>query len=61
MSSKKNSQRVGVVYSTQPNFQYEYQQQEEVRTLPPAQQLLHVSRDRKQRAGKVVTLVQIGT
>jgi translation initiation factor 1 len=57
MSSKKNKQREGIVYSTRPDFQYEYQHEEEATTLPPQQQLLYVSRDRKQRAGKVVTLV----
>ena len=54
--SKKN--RIGVVYSTNPNFEYQYdddtQQQE---TLPPQQQKLHVTLDRKQRGGKQVTLV----
>lgn len=57
MSSKKNKLREGIVYSTNPDFQYEYQQAEETETLPPQQQLLYVLRDRKQRAGKVVTLV----
>jgi len=54
--SKKN--RIGVVYSTNPDFEYQYdddtQQQE---TLPPQQQKLHVTLDRKQRGGKQVTLV----
>ena len=54
--SKKN--RIGVVYSTNPDFEYQYddntQQQE---TLPPRQQKLHVTLDRKQRGGKQVTLV----
>ena len=57
MSSKKNKQKEGIVYSTRPDLQYEYQHEEEATTLPPQQQLLYVSRDRKQRAGKVVTLV----
>lgn len=63
MSSKKHKQREGIVYSTRPDFPYEYQQEEEAVTLPPQQQLLYVSRDRKQRAGKVVTLVSgfVGT
>ena len=54
--SKKN--RIGVVYSTNPDFEYQYDddtQQEE--TLPPQQQKLHVTLDRKQRGGKQVTLV----
>lgn len=63
MSSKKNRQREGIVYSTNPDFKYEFPQEEKTATLPPQQQLLYVSRDRKQRAGKVVTLVSgfVGT
>ncbi len=57
MSSKKNKQRINIVYSTNPNFNYEYNHPEEKETLPPHLQLLYVCRDRKQRAGKVVTLV----
>lgn len=61
MANKK--ERVNVVYSTNPNFQYEYAGEEETATLPPEQQNLRVSIDKKQRKGKVVTLVQgfIGT
>lgn len=54
--SKKN--RIGVVYSTNPNFAYEYENDElQQETLPPQQQKLHVTLDRKQRGGKQVTLV----
>lgn len=60
--SKKN--RIGVVYSTNPDFEYQYDDEEPAaETLPPQQQKLHVSLDRKQRGGKQVTLVSgfIGT
>lgn len=60
--SKKN--RIGVVYSTNPDFEYQYDDKEPTaETLPPQQQKLHVSLDRKQRGGKQVTLVSgfIGT
>ncbi len=54
--SKKN--QIGVVYSTDPNFKYQYEDDEtEQTTLPPQQQKLHVCLDRKQRGGKQVTLV----
>ena len=54
--SKKN--RIGVVYSTNPDFAYEYEDDEQQQeTLPPQQQKLHVTLDRKQRGGKQVTLV----
>lgn len=62
MSKSKN--RTGVVYSTNPDFQYQYDdEQVEQTTLPPQQQQLRVSLDRKQRGGKQVTLVSgfVGT
>lgn len=49
--------RLGVVYSTNPQFNYEKDQQEELETLPPQQQNLRVQLDKKQRKGKSVTLV----
>lgn len=47
----------GIVYSTDPDFSYR-EEQEEQNTLPPSQQRLKVKRDTKHRAGKVVTLVE---
>jgi translation initiation factor 1 len=65
MSTKKNDwkKRDGVVYSTDSNFGYEYQQQQEAQTLPPQQQSLKVLLDKSGRAGKQVTIVTgfIGT
>jgi translation initiation factor 1 len=65
MSTKKNDwkKRDGVVYSTNSNFGYEYQQQQEAQTLPPQQQSLKVLLDKSGRAGKQVTIVTgfIGT
>ncbi|MFM8597067.1 MAG: translation initiation factor [Flavobacteriales bacterium] len=61
--SKKSKNIQNVVYSTNPNFAYEYEQDDEQPTLAPQQQKLYVSLDRKQRAGKEVTLIEgfIGT
>jgi translation initiation factor 1 len=61
--SKKNKNIQGVVYSTNPNFEYEFDKQKSAETLPPAQQQLKVMLDKKQRAGKMVTLITgfIGT
>lgn len=56
--SKKNQKFQNVVYSTNPNFNYEIEQTDDIQTLPPQQQRLYVSIDRKQRAGKEVTLVE---
>ncbi len=54
MSKKK---AVGVVYSTNPDFQYQYDEEQEAETLPTAKQKLRVQIDRHHRGGKVVTLV----
>ena len=56
-------ERINVVYSTNPNYQYEYTQEEEQETLAPEEQNLRVTLDSKQRKGKTVTLVQgfVGT
>jgi translation initiation factor 1 len=52
--------RLDVVYSTNPDFKYSKEEEEEElqETLPPAKQTLKVSIDRKQRKGKSVTLVE---
>ncbi|MCM1029839.1 MAG: translation initiation factor [Oscillibacter sp.] len=61
MSNKKG--RINVVYSTNPDFNYQYEEEEEQTTLPPEKQNLRVTLDSKQRAGKTVTLIDgfIGT
>lgn len=53
--SKK--QPVGVVYSTNPDFQYQYDEEPEAQTLEPSKQKLRVTLDRHHRGGKTVTLV----
>lgn len=50
--------RLGVVYSTDPNFKYEQEAELEVETLEPSKQNLIVAIDRRARAGKQVTLVK---
>ncbi|MCC8173104.1 MAG: translation initiation factor [Odoribacter sp.] len=56
MSKKKG--KINIVYSTNPDFQYEYEQDDKQETLEPAKQNLRVKLDTKQRAGKTVTLVE---
>ena len=61
---KKKRTAVGVVYSTNPDYQYQYEDdggQDE--TLPPSQQRLHVRMERSGRGGKTVTVVDnfVGT
>lgn len=55
--SKKNKNIQGVVYSTNPDFEYQHEQEESAETLPNEKQDLRVMLDKKQRAGKAVTLV----
>lgn len=55
--SKKNKGISGVVYSTNPEFEYSYEQDAAGETLPPQQQNLRVQLDKKQRGGKAVTLI----
>jgi translation initiation factor 1 len=56
MADKKKN-REGVVYSTDPDFQYQQPGEESVQTLPPGGQQLWVMLDKKARAGKQVTLI----
>lgn len=50
--------RVGVVYSTNPDFDYSEVVQEESHTLPNNQQKLRLNMERAGRGGKTVTLVK---
>ncbi|MDR1918028.1 MAG: translation initiation factor [Tannerellaceae bacterium] len=50
-------ERLGVMYSTNPDFQYQTGREEEEETLPKEKQALRISLDKRNRGGKVVTLV----
>ena len=50
--------RLGMVYSTDPDYKYVTDEQPQAETLPPARQALRVWRDSKHRGGKVVTIVR---
>ncbi|NOU62208.1 translation initiation factor [Marinifilum caeruleilacunae] len=54
MAKKKKN----IVYSTNPDYNYEYEEDFVAETLPPNQQKLKVMLDKKQRKGKAVTLVE---
>lgn len=59
MSDSDWKKRLGVVYSTNPDFQYqEAAPEQEPDTLPPSKQKLIVRIDRRQRAGKQVSLIE---
>ncbi len=55
--SKKDKRRTGVIYSTDPEFDYETNETEQPDTLPNNKQMLEIALDKKQRGGKKVTLV----
>lgn len=57
MADNDWKKRLGVVYSTDPDFKYEEDTPAEPETLAPAAQKLIVSIDRRNRGGKQVTLV----
>ena len=53
----KNKKRINVVYSTNPDYNYE-SEEEEVETLEANKQTLKVLIDRKKRKGKTATLIE---
>lgn len=64
MSDSDWKKRLGIVYSTNPDFEYvQSESLSEQETLPPQQQKLIVRIDRRQRAGKQVSLIEgfVGT
>lgn len=50
-------ERLGMVYSTNPDFRFESTAGNELETLPPTSQDLRVQLDKKQRNGKKATLI----
>lgn len=63
MSKKNKPDTRGFVFSTDPNFRFEEENNQVTENLLPGQQKLRVRLDTKHRAGKSVTLVEkfIGT
>jgi translation initiation factor 1 len=59
----KHQNKRGVVYSTNPDFHYEYDVEKKQETLVPGKQDLRVMLDSRNRKGKKVTLITgfIGT
>lgn len=57
MADNDWKKRLGVVYSTNPDFNFSTGEENREETLPPSRQRLIVSLDRRNRGGKQVTLV----
>lgn len=56
MSKKIKADKNGFIYSTNPDFKFE-NEEEKRETLPPNQQKLRIRLETKHRGGKAVTLV----
>ena len=56
MSKKKNA--IGIVYSTNPAFQYNYESSNEHATLLPKQQDLRIFIEKKHRGGKTASIIK---
>lgn len=58
---KKNNndwkERLNIVYSTNPDFNYQSEEEGEEETRPKEKQLLRISLDKRNRKGKAVTLI----
>ena len=58
MSKKNKNDKHGFVYSTDPNFRFENDEEQSAETLPAKQQKLKIRLDTKHRGGKAVTLIE---
>lgn len=52
------NKKINIIYSTNPNFEYDTSGHEEEETKDPKDQNLRIWLDKKQRGGKVVSLIQ---
>lgn len=57
MSKKNKNKRSGIVYSTNPDFEYNQENEDDSPNISVEEQRLRIFLDRKQRAGKEVTLI----
>ncbi|MCH8331272.1 MAG: translation initiation factor [Bacteroidetes bacterium] len=56
--AKNKKGRSGVVFSTDPDFKYSYEEGQEDEAIEHPEQNLHVYFEKKGRAGKTVTVVE---
>ncbi len=57
MAENDWKKRLGTVYSTNPDFNYDYEGERKEDTPDPSEQNLRISLDRKRRKGKTVSLI----
>ena len=57
MSKKNISDKFGFVFSTDPNFNFNKEEEEELDTLLPDKQVLRIKLDTKIKGGKTATIV----
>jgi translation initiation factor 1 len=57
MTNNDWKDRLGTVYSTNPDFNYDTGEEPEEETLPNETQSLRISLDKRHRKGKAVTLI----
>ena len=57
MSNNDWKKRLNIVYSTNPDFQYQTEEEPEVESVPPSRQNLRITLDKRNRGGKQVTLI----
>lgn len=57
MSNNDWKSRLGVVYSTNSDFEYNQEDEENLRKIDPSKQNLRVTLDKRNRGGKKVTLI----
>lgn len=58
MDKNNKKDKHGFVYSTDPNFNFESEEEQTDETLPANQQKLRIRLDTKHRGGKAVTLIE---
>lgn len=57
MKNNDWKERLGMVYSTNPDFKFDVAEEDEAETLPKNQQRLRVRMEKNGRGGKTVTIV----
>jgi translation initiation factor 1 len=57
MVKRNHKKRSGIVFSTDPDYEYDYIDSQSSETVPQSQQDLRIQLDKKSRGGKQVTLI----